>query len=121
MSNIKIKHSHKQTEDSNDHHNVHEHAHYHNHSPEEYRRLINRMSRIIGHAASVKTMMEEEKDCSDILIQISAVQSALNNLGKLILKNHINECLMDVDHIDDATARKERLDNLNDAIDKFIR
>ena len=58
---------------SNIQENNHEHNHAHSnhkHSDEDYKKLINRMSRIIGHANSVKTMMEEHRDCTEILIQI---------------------------------------------------
>ena len=84
---------------SNIQENNHEHNHAHSnhkHSDEDYKKLINRMSRIIGHANSVKTMMEEHRDCTEILIQISAVKAALNNLGKKILEDHINKCIVDV-------------------------
>ena len=93
----------------------------HTHSPEEYQKLIHRMSIIIGHATSIKTMMQEERDCTDILIQLSAVQASLNSLGKVILKNHINECLLTANTHCDPDAQTEALNSLNDAIDKFIR
>ena len=59
----------------------HEHSHSnHKHSDEDYKKLINRMSRIIGHANSVKTMIEEHRDCTEILIQISDIG------GKICIK-----------------------------------
>jgi len=88
-------------------------GHHHPHN----KQLINRMSRIIGHAEAVKRMLEEEKECSEILIQIAAVKSALNNVGKLVLKDHINHCIVDAVENDDEQA----LDELNDAIDKFVK
>lgn len=56
---------------------------------------INRMSRIIGHSSAIKRMLEEDQPCEDILIQIAAVKSALNNLGKLVLKEHMEHCIVD--------------------------
>ncbi|MCI8342366.1 MAG: metal-sensing transcriptional repressor [Firmicutes bacterium] len=108
---------------------VHEHVHVdsegnihaHIHSEKEYKRLIHRISIIIGHMTSIKKMMEEKRDCSEILIQISAVQSSLNSLGKLILKNHINECLFNSDYEQDIFSKQKILGSLNDAIDKFVR
>lgn len=88
-------------------------GHHHPHN----KQLINRMSRIIGHAEAVKRMLEEEKECSEILIQIAAVKSALNNVGKLVLKDHINHCVVDAVENND----EEALEELNDAIDKFIK
>lgn len=87
----------------------------HNHP--QQKQVINRMSRIIGHAEAVKRMIEEGKDCSEILIQIAAVRSALNNVGKMILEDHINHCVLEAIENKD----KEPLEKLNAAIDKFIR
>ncbi len=100
----------------------HGHGHSHTHSPEDYQRMINRMSRIVGHANAIKSMMEEQRDCTEILVQISAVQAALNNLGKLMLKDHIDQCI--VHAIDGSTGEEEKkrvLNSLNEAIEKFIR
>ena len=65
----------------------------------------------------IKKMLEEERDCSEVLIQISAVKSALNNVGKLVLKDHINHCVLEI--IEDEND--EILEKLDDAIDKFIK
>lgn len=110
-----------------EHVHVHEHSddnthvHSHTHSPEEYKKLIHRTSIIIGHVTSIKKMLEEERDCSEVLIQISAVQSSLNSLGKLILKSHINECLIHANSLEDPTDQHKVMSSLNDAIDKFVR
>lgn len=87
----------------------------HNHP--QQKQIINRMARIIGHAEAIKRMCEEGKECSEILIQIAAVRSALNNVGKLILEDHINHCILE------AVENKDHgmLDKLNDAIAKFIK
>lgn len=90
---------------------MNEHKHPHN------KQVINRMARIIGHAEAVKRMLEEGKECSEILIQIAAVRSALNNTGKLILKDHINNCILEAVENKDS----EPLDKLNIAIDKFMK
>lgn len=95
--------------------------HPHIHSPEDYQKMIHRMSRIIGHANAIKTMMEEQRDCPEILIQISAVQSALNNLGKLLLKDHIDQCVVHALANANEPEREQSLKSLNEAIDKFIR
>lgn len=87
----------------------------HNHPHQK--QIINRMARIIGHAEAVKRMLEEGKECSEILIQIAAVKSALNNTGKLILQDHINHCILEAIENKD----NESLGKLNDAIDKFIK
>ena len=91
----------------------HNHGHHHPHQ----KKIINRMARIVGHAEAVKRMCEEGAECSDILIQIAAVKSALNNTGKLILEDHINHCIKNAIEHDD----KESLAKLHDAIDKFVK
>ena len=88
-------------------------AHYH----ENTQAVINRLSRAIGHLESVKRMVEDGKDCSEILIQIAAVKSAVNNVGKVILQDHINHCVMDAVE----TGNQKVLDDLSVAIDKFMK
>jgi len=95
--------------------------HNHIHSQEDYKRMIDRISRIIGHASAIKTMMEEHRDCPDILVQISAVQSALNSLGKYMLKDHIDQCVVHALVHADEQEREQSLKSLNQAIDQFIR
>ncbi len=62
-------------------------------------------------------MLEEDRECSEILIQISAVRGALNNAGRILLKDHINHCV--VEAIKDNNVKT--LEELDKAIDKFIR
>lgn len=87
------------------------------HMHPHHKQVINRMSRIIGHMESIKKMLESGRDCSDVLIQISAVKSALNNTGKVILSDHINHCIKHAIENDDSEA----LEKLNDAIAKFVK
>lgn len=62
-------------------------------SPEEYRDLINRLSRIEGQVRGIKAMVERGAYCPDILVQTSAVNSALNSFSKVLLSNHIRTCV----------------------------
>lgn len=87
----------------------------HNHP--QRKQIINRMARIVGHANAVKRMCEEGKNCTEILIQIAAVRSALNNVGKLILEDHVNHCVFEAVENDD----KDALEKLYEAIDKFVK
>lgn len=61
----------------------------------ETQKAVHRLSRAIGHLESIRTMVEEGRDCGEVLIQIAAVKSAVNNIGKLILQDHIQHCVMD--------------------------
>ncbi len=88
-----------------------------NHNHPQKKEVINRMSRIIGHAESIKSMCVEGRECSEILIQISAVKAALNNVGKIILQDHINHCIVEAIENKDEKA----LENLNEAINKFVK
>lgn len=88
-----------------------------NHVHKERKNVINRLSRIVGHTEAIKKMYIDEKNCEDILIQISAVKSALNNVGKVILQDHIDSCIVQAIENEDMDA----IENLKAAIDKFIR
>lgn len=85
----------------------------------QYRKQIeNRLARIEGHVHSVKNMSKEGRDCGDLLIQLAAIRSALDNCGKLILKDHLQGCVVDAAKNGDE---EKVLDDLNKAIDQFIR
>lgn len=59
----------------------------------EYKSLINRLSRIEGQVRGVKKMVENNAYCPDILIQVSAINAALNAFNKELLSNHIKSCV----------------------------
>ena len=92
----------------------HVHPHVHTHSHTQTKAVVNRLARAIGHLESVKRMVEEGRDCTEVLVQLAAVRSALNNTAKIILKDHIEHCITGAET--DASSLQE----LNDAIDKFI-
>ena len=94
-----------------------EHTHAHPHTHENTKAVINRLNRAIGHLESVRNMVEEGRDCTEVLIQIAAVKSAINNVGKLILTDHIEHCIVDAIEENDTEAIKD----LEDAINKFIK
>ena len=71
---------------------------------------------LFGHLESVKRMVEDGRDCAEVLIQLAAVRSALNNTAKIILKDHIDHCLADAVETGDQQA----IDELNQAIEKFM-
>lgn len=95
-----------------DHGDGHVHAHTHQHT--QTKAVINRLARAIGHLESVKRMVENGKDCTEVLIQLAAVRSALNSTAKVILKDHMEHC------ITEAGSDASQLKALNEAIDKFI-
>ena len=87
------------------------------HKHEDNKAVINRISRAVGHLEAIKKMVEEDRDCSEVLTQIAAVKAAVNNVGRLILKEHIGHCVKEALENDDQKV----LDDLNEAIDKFIK
>ena len=94
-----------------------EHTHGHTHSHTHTKAVLNRLSRAIGHMESIKRMVENGRDCSEVLIQLSAVKAAINNTGKIILQDHIEHCIVDaVEHGD-----KEAIKELEKAIDRFMK
>lgn len=95
----------------------HAHAHGHIHVHENQKAVINRLSRAIGHLEKVKRMVEEGHDCPEVLIQLAAVRSALENTGKVILKDHMRHCIVDAVAVGDV----ESIDDLCEAIDKFMK
>jgi len=95
----------------------HDHHHGHTHSHEHTKAVINRLARAIGHLERVKAMVEEGRDCSEVLIQLAAVRSAINNTGKVILKDHLRHCMVDAV----AAGDQEAIDDLCQAIDKFMK
>ena len=96
--------------------NEHAHHHSHHHSPEEKKRQLNRLSRVIGHLQYVKRMIEEDEDCADVLAQISASRSALNGLAKEIINEHISHCISHAIEDGDTGA----IEDFQNAIQKFM-
>jgi len=79
--------------------------------------VLNRMARIIGHMESVKRMVENERDCSEVLIQLAAVNAAIQGVSRVILKDHIEHCLVEAVE----TGDQQMLENLKGAIDRFVK
>ena len=97
------------------HDHDHDHPHDHGHTHTQTKAVLNRLSRAIGHLESVKRMVENGRDCTEVLVQLAAVRSALNSTAKVILKDHLEHC------ITDASANDaDQLAALNEAIDKFM-
>ena len=95
----------------------HHHNHSHTHDPQQVRAIVNRLKRSIGHLDKVRRMVEGGEDCADVLIQLSAVKSEINNTGKLILKQHMEHCIVEAVRENDQTS----IDKMNEAIDRFMK
>ena len=93
------------------------HEHHHHHDPEHMKAIVNRLSKAIGHLESVKKMVEDDRDCAEVLVQPAAVRSVINNCGKEILKEHMSHCIVHAVQDGDEKA----ISDLNEAVDKFMK
>jgi DNA-binding FrmR family transcriptional regulator len=90
----------------------------HIHSEEQTRQLVNRLSRIEGHVRGIKTMISQGQPCPKVLLQIAAVRGALDRVARLILDEHLSECI--------ARAAKDggdidvEIQELKAALDRFL-
>ena len=115
-----IPHLHHETDTHDEAHNhthSHDAANGHGHVHENTQAVLNRLSRAIGHLESVRKMVADGRDCSEVLVQLSAVKAAINNTAKVILKDHIEHCMVDAVESGDHEAIEE----LTAAIDRFIK
>ena len=83
---------------------------------EHTKAVLNRLSRAIGHMNAVKNMIEEGRDCSEVLIQLSAIRAEITNASKVILKDHIDHCIVEAVRENDDAA----IEDLKGAIDRLL-
>lgn len=83
--------------------------------------LIKRLKRIEGQVKGIQNMVDEERYCVDILIQISAIRSAINKVGTIILENHIKGCVSESLKNDDLEATENTINELMSTINKFTK
>ena len=92
-------------------------AHRHVHDEESLRRIINRLSRIEGHIRGIKTMVQESRPCPEVLVQVAAVRGALDRVARIILDEHLTQCI--------GRAAEEgnievEIEQLKAALDRFL-
>ena len=92
-------------------------AHSHVHSEESLRRIVNRLSRIEGHVRGVKTMVQQSSPCPDVLLQIAAVRGALDKVARIVLDEHLTECIARA--VDEGNIDVE-IKELKAALDRFL-
>lgn len=91
--------------------------HHHIHSEESLRRIVNRLSRVEGHIRGIKMMVQESRPCPDVLVQLAAIRGAIDRISRMILDEHLTECV--------ARAAKEgkieeEIEELKAALDRFL-
>ena len=88
-------------------------------SPEEKRQVIARLGRVAGQVQGIKRMVEDDRYCVDVLLQIVAVQSALSRAGRMILDSHIQTCFSNAIASGDEDARERKISELLDVLDRY--
>ena len=78
--------------------------------------VLHRMSRMIGHMEAIRRMVEEGRDCSEVLTQLSAVRAQITGVSKVILQDHIDHCIRDAVRNED----EESLAALKEAIGRLL-
>ncbi|WP_341525986.1 metal-sensitive transcriptional regulator [Nostoc sp. UHCC 0302] len=115
---VEKSHNYEKDHEHTDHTHEHEESiHPHIHSEESLRRIVNRLSRIEGHVRGIKTMVQQSSPCPDVLLQIAAVRGALDKVARIVLDEHLTECI--------ARAAKEgnmevEIEQLKAALDRFL-
>jgi DNA-binding FrmR family transcriptional regulator len=121
-SSQKAEHTYHHYHDHNHEHTDHtpvegESVHPHIHSEESLRRIVNRLSRIEGHIRGIKTMVQQNTPCPDVLLQIAAVRGALDKVARIVLDEHLTECI-------GRAAQEGNIDveiaQLKAALDRFL-
>ena len=86
-------------------------------TPEEYRALANRLSRIEGQVRGIRAMLDKDVYCADILVQVAAVNAALNGFSKELLGQHIRTCVAD----DLKAGETQKLDELLQLLPRLMK
>ena len=98
--------------------NGHAHqGHTHVHNQETLRSIVNRLSRIEGHIRGIKTMVQESRPCPDVLVQIAAVRGGLDRVARIILDEHLTECILRSAQEGDIEVE---IQELKSALDRFL-
>jgi DNA-binding FrmR family transcriptional regulator len=92
-------------------------VHPHVHTEESLRRIVNRISRIEGHIRGIKTMVQQNSPCPEVLLQIAAVRGALDKVARIVLDEHLTECISRAAQNGNIDAEMEQL---KAALDRFF-
>ena len=84
-------------------------------------KLQNRLRRIEGQVRGLQRMVEEESYCVDVLTQVASVVSALEKVGALVLKDHVEHCVRESIESGDRQKADEKVEELTAAIERFLR
>lgn len=93
------------------------HIHHHIHDEESLKKIINRLSRIEGHVRGIKTMVREHRPCPEVLNQIAAVKGAISGVAKIVIEEHLDQCLTNA--VDKGNLEAE-IKELKNALSRFL-
>lgn len=96
---------------------THTHDGTHPHVHKNKKAVHDRLAKASGHLDSVIRMIDDDRDCAEVLVQLAAVRSAINNAGKVLLQDHITECITEAIRNNDWGE----IEKLNKAIDQFMK
>lgn len=80
--------------------------------------VLNRLARAEGHIRSVRKMIEENRDCPEVLLQLAAIRKAIDNTAKVILSDHLEHCLL---HAFEKNSQDKVIRELNEALRYYLR
>ncbi len=89
------------------------------HDEKTRKKLLTRLKRLEGQIGAIRRMVEEDRYCVDVLIQISAVQGALGKVGHLLLSQHIETCVRQAFEHGDEEARQTKIAELMDVFGRY--
>ena len=88
-------------------------------TPEAREQAQRRMRRIAGQVAGIERMIEEDRYCVDVLLQVAAVRAALDGVGKVLLRSHVDTCVSDALASGRAKERNQKISELMEVFSKF--
>jgi DNA-binding FrmR family transcriptional regulator len=95
----------------------HAHSHSHSHSPEERRALLIRLRKIAGQIAAIEKMVEQDRDCPEVLMQVVSVRKALKSFAQVVIHQHAHQC---IEGAADPRERQHRLRELLLVLERYV-
>ncbi|MBL91334.1 MAG: transcriptional regulator [Myxococcales bacterium] len=83
------------------------------------KKISTRLKRLEGQVAGLRRMMEEDKACVDVLLQISAAQGALGKVGQILLGHHMSHCVSEAFEYGDGEKREQYIEELLDVFERY--
>lgn len=83
--------------------------------------VLRRLKRISGQVTGIQRMVEDDRYCVDVLLQVAAAEAALDKVGHLVLASHVNTCVLSALQSGRPKERKKKMDELLDVFSKFGR